>query len=120
MDAGAQPKLLARTGNAAAVIAPKLLRAEVGNALWKYARAGVIASSDLAERHREATALVQQFIDDAELFPEVLTVAATRDHPVYDAVYALTAKRHAAVLLTFDRRLHALCASERIESERFD
>jgi predicted nucleic acid-binding protein len=41
------------------------------------------------------------------------------DHPVYDALRALTAKRHAAVLLTFDRRLHGLWGSERIESTLF-
>jgi len=63
--------------------------------------------------------LIQLFLDDADLFPEVLTLAANLNHPVYDALYALTAKRHAAVLLTFDRRLHALCDEERIESQLF-
>jgi predicted nucleic acid-binding protein len=119
MDAGAQPALLGRIGEATTAIAPTLLCAQVGNTLWKYTRIGVMAPSDLPDRHREAMALVQLFVDDADLFPEVLTLAATQNHPVYDALYALTAKRHAAVLLTFDRRLHGLCESERIESTLF-
>jgi len=119
MDAGAQPALLSRIGDAAAVIAPTLLRAEVGNALWKYTRIGVMAPSELPAGHREAMALIQLFVDDADLFPEALMLAAASDQPVYDALYALTAKRHAAVLLTFDRRLHGLCGSERIESTLF-
>lgn len=119
MDAAKQSVLLTRIGEAATTIAPTMLRAEVGNALWKYARAGVIPAADLPDRHREAMALIDLFIDDAALFPEVLTLAAILDHPVYDVLYALTARRHAAVLLTFDRRLHDLCGKEHIESELF-
>jgi predicted nucleic acid-binding protein len=119
MDPEAQQVLLTRISEATTVIAPALLRTEVGNALWKYTRVGVLAPSDLAQRHREAMTLIQLFLDDADLFPEVLTLAANLNHPVYDALYALTAKRHAAVLLTFDRRLHALCDEERIESQLF-
>ena len=70
-------------------------------------------------RHREAIALIALFVDDADLFPEALTLAAASDHPVYDALYALMARRHAAVLLTFDRRLHGLCGCEGIESTLF-
>lgn len=82
MDAGAQPALLSRIGDAAAVIAPTLLRAEVGNALWKYTRIGVMAPSELPARHREAMALIQLFVDDADLSPKALTLAAASDHPV--------------------------------------
>jgi predicted nucleic acid-binding protein len=117
MDAGAQPALLNRISSAATLIAPTLLRAEVGNALWKYFRAGVLAPTDLPDRHHEAMALIELFVDDAQLFPEVLTLAADLSHPVYEAVYALTAKRYAAVLLTVDPGLHDLCAQGGIESE---
>lgn len=119
MDSNAQPALLSRIADATTVMAPTLLRAEVGNALWKYARAGMLPARDLVDRHREAMALIDVFVDDATLFPEALTLATALDHPVYDVLYALTAQRHAAVLLTFDRRLHGLCANERLEAELF-
>lgn len=119
MDPAAQPALLERIESAATVLAPALLRAEVGNALWKYVRVGVLVAADLPERHREAMALVHRFVDEAGLFPEALTVAVATDHPVYDILYALTARRHAGVLLTFDMRLHDLCRREHIDSELF-
>ena len=114
LDPAAQAPLLERIRNASVVIAPALLHAEVGNALWKCARAGFIEASELPQRYIEAMSLVQLFIDDASLFPEVLAVAAATDHPIYDTLYVLCARRHAAELLTFDRRLHALCERERV------
>lgn len=119
MDPAGQPALLDRLSDAALIVAPTLVRAEVGNALWKYARSGLLEVVDLPERHGEAMSLVHRFIDEEDLFPEVLTVSATTGHPVYDMLYALTARRHAATLLTFDRRLHAICEREHITCEYF-
>lgn len=90
MDSGAQPALLSRIANASTVLAPTLLRAEVGNGRWKYVRAGLLSAGDLPERHHEALSLIKLFVDDAPLFPEVLTLSARSDHPVCDALYAPT------------------------------
>ncbi|MEZ5658455.1 MAG: type II toxin-antitoxin system VapC family toxin [Burkholderiaceae bacterium] len=117
LDPAGQPVLLDRIGDAALVLAPTLLVAEVGNALWKYQRARQIGADELVARHREAMALVHRIVNDAELFPEVLMLAADAGHPVYDAIYAVTARRHAAVLVTFDRRLHEFCGRVGIHSE---
>ncbi len=117
MDAAAQPALLDRLAAAALVLAPTLMRVEAANALWKYQRAAVISASEARDRHVEACLLVQRFVDEQALFPEALQLAADRDHPVYDAIYAVTARRHAATLLSFDRRLHALCVSSSIPCE---
>jgi predicted nucleic acid-binding protein len=83
------------------------------------ARSGLIEATDLPERHREAMSLVHRFIDEIDLFPEVLTVSEATGHTVYAMLYALTARRQAAVLLTFDRRLHAVCQNQHIASEVF-
>jgi predicted nucleic acid-binding protein len=114
MDAAAQPALLDRLAAAPIVVAPALMRIEAANALWKYQRAGVIDAAEVLARHAETAALVHRFIDEQTLFPEALQLAVDLDHPVYDAVYAVSARRHAATLLTFDRRLHALCAQASI------
>jgi predicted nucleic acid-binding protein len=82
--------------------------------LWKYQRAGVIDAGQMRERHAEVCLLVHRFVDEQTLFPEALQLAADSDHPVYDAVYAVTARRHAATLLSFDRRLHQLCTRAQI------
>lgn len=60
---------------------------------------------------------MHRFIDDASLFPEALAWSVEAQHPVYDALYALTALRHAATLLTCDRRLQSVCERSGIASE---
>ena len=109
MDPAAQPELLNRLASAAILLAPNLMRVEAANALWKYQRAGVIDASDARERHSEVCLLVHRFVDEQSLFPECLQLATDFNHPVYDAVYAVLARRHAARLLSFDRRLYSLC-----------
>ena len=109
MDAAAQPELLNRLASATLLLAPCLLRVEAANALWKYQRAGVINASDAHDRHVEVSLLVHRFVDEQALFPECLQLATDFNHPVYDAVYAVLARRNAARLLTFDRRLNSLC-----------
>ncbi len=109
MDAAAQPRLLDRLAEAASVLAPNLMRVEAANALWRYHRAGVIDATEAHGRHAEICLLVHRFVDEQALFPEALQLAMDRHHPVYDAVYAVTARRHAATVLSFDQRLHGLC-----------
>jgi predicted nucleic acid-binding protein len=115
MDPAAQPALLQHLADAPLIFAPALLRVECANALWKYKRSGAIDESGAFVRHIEAMSLVHRFVDDGTLFPEALQLAFDFEHPVYDAVYAVTARRHAATLLTFDRRLRDLCERARID-----
>ena len=118
MDAMRQDPLLARLASAALVLAPALMRVETANALWKYGRAGVVSAADIRSRHDEILTLVHHFIDEQALFPEALQLAVDHDHPVYDAVYAVTTRRYAATLLTFDSRLQRLCSDARIRCEQ--
>lgn len=116
MDAAAQPALMDELANAAVILAPALLRIEAANALWKYLGARVIDAPTAHERHAEICALVHRFVDEQPLFPEALQLAADLDHPVYDAVYAVVARRHAGTVVTFDQRLQALCQRAGIQS----
>lgn len=95
------------------------MRVDVANARWKYQRAGVIDAAEARDRHAEVCLLVHRFVDEQALFPETLQLAVDSGHPVYDAVYAVTARRNAATLLSFDCRLHQLCAGTRIACELF-
>ncbi len=120
MDAAAQPTLMDELANAAVMLEPALLRVEAANALWNYQRAKVIDAPAARERHAELCALVHRFVDEQTLFPEALQLAADLDHPVYDAVFAVVARRHAGVVLTFDRRLQGLCERAAIRSRLLD
>lgn len=93
------------TQSSTKVVVPSLLGVEVANALWKYIRAGDLS----IERAQDALSVAQRLADvtvhDGELLTEALDEAARRNHPVYDMLYAVLARRQAATLVSFDERL---------------
>lgn len=95
----------------ALVIAPELYCAEVANGLWKYVGAGALDIDEARERYDEALALADSLVPDRTLAVEALSEAATRNHPVYDLLYLVLARRHGARVLTRDARLAALATA---------
>lgn len=118
LDASAAVNLVMRTERASAIIeqlersslvlAPTLFHSEVGNTLWKYARAGVLERHVATERYEEAVGLIDSFLPDAELVTEALSAAIRHGHPLYDLFYIILARRHDCKLITEDRKLAAL------------
>ena len=52
-----------------------------------------------------AVDLVDHIEPDRTLLPEALALATHLDHPVYDCLYLVLARREVALLLSADRRL---------------
>jgi predicted nucleic acid-binding protein len=98
------------------VLAPRLYWAEVANALWKYTRDSKLPEPVALSYLEEATALVQEPVDDEVLCTEALVAAVRFDHPVYDALYAVLARRRGAAVITLDRKLRSLLAKMRVDS----
>ena len=92
------------------VIVPELYCSEVANALWKYVNAGHFGIDEALARFDEALALADSFVPDRTLTVEALAEAAARQHPVYDLLYIVLARRHGARVLTLDARLSGLAA----------
>jgi predicted nucleic acid-binding protein len=86
-------------------IAPELVLAEVGNAVWRRTRSGAIAPGDGHLALARAAAVFQSLVPLAPLRAQALDLALRRDHPIYDCLYVALAMREAAPLLTADRRL---------------
>lgn len=97
-----------RLDEASLVLVPGLFRTEVANALWKYVRAEQLSADNAVRRLDEALALPDAEVPDSELLTEALASACRTSHPVYDQLYVILARRHAASLLTRDRRLAKL------------
>ncbi len=91
------------------VVASELFRAEVRNAFWKYARAGLLSVEDAEAHITEALGLVDEFVPLEENAAESFAEAVRQSHPVYDLFYVTLARRNAATLLTADKKLVALC-----------
>lgn len=94
--------------NTAVVVAPMLYASEVANALRGYVAAGALDRESAIDRYEEALHLVDELVPDREVGVEALSEAIRRDHPAYDLVYAVVARRLGAALLTRDRELNTL------------
>jgi predicted nucleic acid-binding protein len=112
---GVAPSAHEALARAERVLVPHLYFAEVANALRKYVRDGGLEEAEALERLREARDLVTHPMNDAELADEALATAVRFEHPVYDALYAVLARRHTCPVLTMDGRLRTLLRSLRVE-----
>ncbi len=103
-------------GAASLVSAPDLFAAEAANGLWKHVRSGDLEPHDAHDALRYAMDLTDQLVATGDLVPETLATAMAYGHPVYDALYAVAARRTGASVCTLDRRLQALLTEMRVET----
>lgn len=87
------------------VLAPELMLTEVANALWRLQRAGQLELDGLQRRLSKAADLVDHIEPDRTLQAEALALATHLDHPVYDCLYLVLARREVATLLSADQKL---------------
>jgi predicted nucleic acid-binding protein len=52
--------------------------------------------------------LIDDFIEAGELYQEAFSFSYQVNHPVYDSVYLICARRHNAVFVSADKRLNKL------------
>lgn len=93
---------------ASLVLVPELYCSEVANGLWKYASAGELDRGQSIELFEEALTLADSFVPDRSLAVEALSEANIRDHPVYDLLYVVVARRNGCRIVTMDERLATL------------
>jgi predicted nucleic acid-binding protein len=97
------------------VIAPDIFVAEITNVAWKYYKIGNYSHEESVSMAEDGLALVDQFISTKELWKESLRESINNNHPIYDALYAVCARRNDGILLTVDKRLKNLCKKLKIE-----
>jgi predicted nucleic acid-binding protein len=87
------------------LVAPQLIIAEVGNALWRGCRMDRLSATDARQAMRGLPNHFLRLIALSDLADAALALALRRDHPVYDCFYVALALREGAPLVTADRRL---------------
>ena len=109
----ASPAIEEAVDGADYIIAPDLYIAEVTNAVWKLASAAgdEISPTQILD---DAVALPDEYVASRDIYREAYAFSMKKQHPVYDSLYAITARRNGATLLTVDRRLASIAASEGI------
>lgn len=98
------------------VLAPDIFVAEVSNAAWKYVRAGIVDADQGSTILERAINLVDSFEPGQMLYREAFAMSVDHQHPVYDTLYLVLARRHNGVLATLDRRLAELAAKLHLRS----
>lgn len=91
--------------DAGRLIAPSLIAAEVGNALWKAARRDDIAQQYALDAIRAILLAFDALIPIEELRLRALEFAIALDHPIYDCFYLALAERERAPLVCVDGAL---------------
>ena len=94
--------------NETPLIAPSLIAAEIGSALWKAVRRGDVNDADAATAMSTALLPFEAIIPMEDLRLPALELAIELDHPIYDCFYLALAERERAPLVTADKRLLGL------------
>lgn len=89
------------------LIAPDLITAEVGNALWKKSRAGDFDIAQTDEAFKLLNSAGLQLTHSGTLVTAAVRLADRLAHPVYDCLYLVLAQKRGAELVTLDKRMAA-------------
>jgi len=95
------------------LLAPNLLLAEIGNALWKKGMRGELGDADAYAVQLAITRSLVTIADEGEVMPRALEMALDLEHPIYDCVYLALAESLDDVLITADTRFGRKVASSR-------
>jgi predicted nucleic acid-binding protein len=87
------------------LVAPSLVAAEVGSAIWRAVARGDVRAADAVRDLRVAVAQFHQLVPLEQLAERALELANQLRHPIYDCFYLALAERERAPLITADDRL---------------
>jgi predicted nucleic acid-binding protein len=99
------------------LVAPDLVLAEAGNALWRYVRSGQLQIEEAASILQQVPLSIARLVETGDLVGDALLLASRLDHPVYDCVYLALAQREKLQLLTLDRKLAKLALRAGLHAE---
>lgn len=89
------------------LIAPSLIVAEIGSAIWKMARKDELSPEDALRAFRTASGLVTRLVPLEELGQRAIEIAILLDHPIYDCFYLALAERERLPIVSADAKLLA-------------
>jgi len=92
----------------AGLIAPSIIVAEIGNAIWKAVRRRDLPRADAPTAVEIGLGPLDQIISIEELRGRALELAIELDHPIYDCFYLALAERERCPLISADARLLAV------------
>jgi predicted nucleic acid-binding protein len=87
------------------LIAPNLVVAEIGNALWKKVSKRLLQREQAIKAMVDAPGFFDQLVSLEELAPRAIEMAIELRHPAYDCFYLALAERERAPIISADDKL---------------
>ncbi len=88
-------------------MAPSLIAAEAGSAIWKAVRRGEVSRADALVAIDAALLPFDALIPIEQLHARALELAIDLNHPIYDCFYLALAERERCALVSADAKLLA-------------
>jgi predicted nucleic acid-binding protein len=88
------------------IISVDLFVSEVNNVFWKYYNFENMPIEICKKSIDRAINIIDDFESSIDLYKEAFSLACQINHPVYDALYLICARRKDASLITLDRKMH--------------
>jgi len=87
------------------IIAPTLVCAEIGSAMWRASLRGDLSAAEARHNLKVAVTHYRRLIPLEELADAAVALAVRLRHPIYDCFYLALAEREDCALITADARL---------------
>jgi len=100
------------------LLAPDLILAEIGNALWKKARRSLLDPRQAVEGTTNAPGYFDRLLPPEELATRAIEIALAVRHPIYDCFYIALAQHENATLVTADERQLAAARTAKVKVRR--
>ena len=100
------------------LIAPSLIAAEIGSAIWKAVRRGTVLHAEAAASLSAALSPFEALIAAEALCVRALALAIDLRHPVYDCFYLALAERESVPVVTADEAMIAAARKAKIKVRR--
>ena len=98
------------------VVAPDLFISETANVFWKYHQFSHLPLATCEKKLDQTISLIDDIIDSREFYREAFAMSCSVNHPVYDSVYLVVARRLNAYLLTIDNQLKNIAEKKSIKT----
>jgi len=98
------------------VIAPDIYVSEATNVFWKYHHFENLPLDTCENALSKTIALIDDFISTRDMHREAFSLSCQIQHPVYDSMYLVCARRHDGIIVSADKKLNQLAQKQSIRT----
>jgi len=102
--------------NAEWVIAPDIYISEITNVFWKYFQFGDLPLEICENCIEDSIGIVDDIMDSKDLYREAFAFSCMTNHPIYDTLFLILARRLNGCLLTLEKKLSKLAVKHSVKT----